>query len=250
MADVLVEELLNHDLLFADPERQCLPSNGAVLPRLPSSEAGTPRSASDGKSVTPPDNQAGPAVLVHVEGTHDVEFLRRISRVLCKHNPTIPDLGLLEANGLIAFFTSTSSSLSSLALDRSVAEFCLYDREVPPMTDERTQLVSLKPAFGLSCCPDAEASHRELSSSRCHPGSGWNRRHLRRLRRRCGDRSQGDVQPQGRSLLGLVVPPRPPSTARQGEKMAESRGRRPDDAGTTRGAIFRRRSDRLASHDR
>ena len=63
--------------------------------------------------------------------------------MLCKHNPTIPDLGLLEANGLIAFFTSTSSSLSSLARDQSVAEFCLYDREVPPMTDERTRLVSL-----------------------------------------------------------------------------------------------------------
>jgi hypothetical protein len=63
--------------------------------------------------------------------------------VLCKHNPTIPDLGLLEANGLIAFFTSTSSSLSSIVRDQSVAEFCLYDREVPPMTDERTRLVSL-----------------------------------------------------------------------------------------------------------
>lgn len=143
MADVLVEELLNHDLLFANPDGLCLPSDAAVLPRLPSSEAGKSRSASDGKSVTPPDPHAGPSVLVHLEGPHDVEFLRRISRVLCKQDPTIPDLDLLAANGLVAFFTSTSSSLSSIVRDQSVAEFCLYDREVPPMTDERTRLVSL-----------------------------------------------------------------------------------------------------------
>ncbi len=49
MADVLVEELLNHDLLFANPEGLCLPSDAAVLPRLPSSEAGKSRSASDGE---------------------------------------------------------------------------------------------------------------------------------------------------------------------------------------------------------
>jgi putative ATP-dependent endonuclease of OLD family len=81
-----------------------------------------------------------PGVLVILEGRNDIEFLRRISRILHRHDADIPDLNQLEQAGRLVFVSfgggglpNWSSGLAALGW----AEVHLYDREVPPETEIR-----------------------------------------------------------------------------------------------------------------
>jgi hypothetical protein len=79
-------------------------------------------------------------VLLVVEGTNDIEFLRRISRILHAHDPSLPDLGDMEDRGELIFVPFGGGHVAAwthrLAPLR-VPEFHLYDHEVPPETDHR-----------------------------------------------------------------------------------------------------------------
>src|SRR5690348_15080942 len=52
---------------------------------------------------TPPSAARYDKLLVVVEGKHDVEFLRRISRILHRDEARLPDLSGLEGSGRLVF---------------------------------------------------------------------------------------------------------------------------------------------------
>jgi len=79
-------------------------------------------------------------VLLVVEGTNDIEFLRRISRLLHSHDPSLPDLWGLERHGEVLFVPFGGGHVRTwshrlAALGRP--EFHLYDHEMPPETEYR-----------------------------------------------------------------------------------------------------------------
>jgi hypothetical protein len=83
-------------------------------------------------------------VLVVVEGTHDIEFLTRISVLLHAEQPTLPDLAAMEGNGELIFLPigghprAWTRRLAPLQLP----EFYLFDGETPPETAHRETLVA------------------------------------------------------------------------------------------------------------
>jgi hypothetical protein len=82
-------------------------------------------------------------VLVVVEGTHDIKFLRRISALLHSAHPALPDLAAMEHNKELIFLPISGHPqawirrLSPLNLP----EFHLYDREQSPVTEQRLETV-------------------------------------------------------------------------------------------------------------
>jgi len=85
-------------------------------------------------------------VLLVVEGTNDIEFLRRISRMLHAHAPSLSDLWDLELRGEILFVPfggghvrAWSHRLAALGKP----EFHLYDHELPPETEHRQAAAEL-----------------------------------------------------------------------------------------------------------
>jgi hypothetical protein len=134
VADVLVEELLAHDPILA----------GLNYPKLlagSGSQAGSRLTIKQAPriAVAPlvPTNVTG--LLVVVEGTNDAEFLRRISRALNRRDLAVPDLSQLQAEGRLTFITASAVPVSIPGLLGK--QFHLYDREVPPISDERHRLV-------------------------------------------------------------------------------------------------------------
>jgi len=82
-------------------------------------------------------------VLVVVEGEHDAQFLRRISRTLHQHRPQLPDLAQFETAGQVVF-VPTGGDLRSWAQRLAALphpQFFLCDRETPPVTAQRQPLV-------------------------------------------------------------------------------------------------------------
>ena len=90
-------------------------------------------------------------IFVVVEGTNDIQFLRRISTILHADDVSVPDLSVMEYRGELIFVPFGGGDLSVwthrlAGLGR--AEWHLYDREVPPETEARQQaarLVNLRP---------------------------------------------------------------------------------------------------------
>ncbi len=84
------------------------------------------------------------AVLVVVEGTNDIEFLRRISAILHRDSSDVPDLSQMERDGQLLFLPAGGSDhrlwTGRLAPLR-IPEFHLLDRDVPPVTQERRAAV-------------------------------------------------------------------------------------------------------------
>jgi hypothetical protein len=82
-------------------------------------------------------------VLAVVEGTHDIQFLRRISRLLHGQDEHLPDLSTLEAEGRLVFIP-TGGELRAWAARLSALpqpQFFLIDRETEPTSTERAALV-------------------------------------------------------------------------------------------------------------
>ena len=81
-------------------------------------------------------------VIVVVEGTNDIEFLRRISLILRTDDPTLPSLPEMEQQGELIFLPFGGGSVAAFThrlapLGRP--EFHLYDHELPPETEYRRQ---------------------------------------------------------------------------------------------------------------
>ncbi len=93
----------------------------------------------------PPDDQAlvdRARVLVIVEGTNDIEFLRRISLTLHANDSDLPNLAEMEQQGQIVFVPFGGNNLPSwthrfAALGKP--EFFLLDHEVSPETESRQE---------------------------------------------------------------------------------------------------------------
>lgn len=97
-------------------------------------------------SRTAPVRPVQARLIVLVEGRHDIEFLRRISSVLHTADRSLPDLMAYERCGELLFlpagggdFRPWLTRLSGLGR----AEFHLYDREVPPVSQQREQWATL-----------------------------------------------------------------------------------------------------------
>ena len=124
------------------------------------SEIGAP-GAHDPRMATP--SKAG--VLVVVEGPNDIEFLRRISRILHFDDPTIPDLNSLEEEGRLIFVPFGGGCLhywSHRMGPLAWPEFHLYDRELPPETKLRIQ--AAKAVNGRMGCRAAITSKRSIEN--------------------------------------------------------------------------------------
>jgi hypothetical protein len=82
-------------------------------------------------------------LLASVEGLHDAEFLRRISRMIHTERPDPPDLTELECRGELIFVPMGGGNLAHWTQRFAVlgkAEFHLLDRETPPETFLRQAL--------------------------------------------------------------------------------------------------------------
>ncbi|MCE9552387.1 MAG: ATP-dependent endonuclease [Planctomycetes bacterium] len=83
--------------------------------------------------------RTGVKVLVVVEGINDIEFLRRISRILHANDDSLPDLEELETQGELVFLPVGGSELEKW-IHRlgplKIPEFHLYDRDTSPLTEE------------------------------------------------------------------------------------------------------------------
>jgi len=87
-----------------------------------------------------------PRILVVVEGRRDVEFLRRISAILHREDPALPDLGELEQRLDLVFVPSGGDGSASWAFrfaGLKLPEFHLFDRDVPPATEARQRTAAM-----------------------------------------------------------------------------------------------------------
>ena len=138
VADLLIEELVARQPLFP-VWANGIPSPEALLHSLPPrSVEMAPRLPVCGANLA----DISVVVLVVVEGSNDVEFLRRISRMLNQSDSEIPDLSQLELGGRLTFLTAATQQVP-VAEGAFARQFHLYDRETPPVTDERRRLVEL-----------------------------------------------------------------------------------------------------------
>ncbi len=85
-------------------------------------------------------------LLVVVEGTNDVEFLRRISLMLSAHDPTLPNLASMEQTGELVFLPFGGGHVKAWCerlAPLARPEFHLYDHELPPETDQRLEAAEI-----------------------------------------------------------------------------------------------------------
>ena len=81
-------------------------------------------------------------ILFVVEGTNDIEFLRRLSLILHTHDRSLPQLAEMEQRGELIFVPFGGGHVAAWThrlapLDKP--EFHLYDHELPPETDHRRE---------------------------------------------------------------------------------------------------------------
>lgn len=118
-----------------------------------------------GPNDSRPAVRSNVGVLVVVEGPNDIEFLRRISRILHLDDVTIPDLNLMEELGRLIFVPFGGGCLhywSHRLGPLAWPEFHLYDREVPPETKLRKQ--AARAVNGRVGCRAAITSKRSLEN--------------------------------------------------------------------------------------
>jgi hypothetical protein len=74
-------------------------------------------------------------LLVVVEGINDIDFLRRVSRILHRNDAALPDLADMESTGTVIFIPFGGSHIdvwSERLAPLQIPEFHLYDHELPP----------------------------------------------------------------------------------------------------------------------
>jgi hypothetical protein len=135
-AEILIEQLATHGPLLTACSKKGLPDDDRSPTLLPSGER---RLLEHAKLDIPAEQRSALRAVVVVEGAHDVEFLKRISRILSQTNTDLPDLGELEAAGLIAFVVNNGASIAFPAglVANGPVEFHLLDRETGPSAVQR-----------------------------------------------------------------------------------------------------------------
>ena len=128
-----------------------------------------PSASHQANALGPNDSRAAvrsnAGVLFVVEGPNDIEFLRRISRILHLDDVTIPDLNVLEETGRLVFVPFGGGCLhywSHRLGPLAWPEFHLYDRELPPETKLRKQ--AARAVNGRFGCRAAITSKRSLEN--------------------------------------------------------------------------------------
>ncbi len=103
-------------------------------------------------------------VLVIVEGPNDIAFLRRISTILHRDDPTLPDLAAMERELALVFVPSGGVDLSSAFrfAGLGLSEFHLLDRDAPPATQTRQQVAAMVNSRPRCCA--AITSKRSLEN--------------------------------------------------------------------------------------
>jgi hypothetical protein len=112
---------------------------------------------------------AGAPLWVVVEGRHDAEFLRRISRILHAADPAIPDLGPADQTQQLVFVPAGGDHAADWAPQlsrRTGRSFHLYDREQGEQTVARAALVArLNAEPGCRAC----LTHKRSLENYLHP---------------------------------------------------------------------------------
>jgi hypothetical protein len=135
-AEILIEQLATQGPLLTACSTRGLPDDERSPNLLPS---GARRLLEHAKLDISAEQGSALRVVVVVEGAHDVEFLKRISRILAETDTHLPDLGQLEAAGVVAFVVNNGASIAfpaGLAANGPV-EFHLLDREAGPTAVQR-----------------------------------------------------------------------------------------------------------------
>ena len=91
-----------------------------------------------------PEDHPQVRVLIVVEGAHDIEFLTRISTLLHRAHPKLPDLAAMECDRELIFVPiggHPRAWLRRLA-PLQLSEFHLYDGEMPPEREQREEFIS------------------------------------------------------------------------------------------------------------
>ena len=80
-----------------------------------------------------------------VEGPNDIEFLRRISAILHRDDPSLPDLADMERRLALVFAPTGGVDLSTAFrfAGLGLPEFHLLDRDIPPATQIRQQVATM-----------------------------------------------------------------------------------------------------------
>ena len=85
-------------------------------------------------------------LLILVEGRHNVSFLSRISSILHREDPSLPDLRALDQAGEVVFVPVGGGDIiawvSRLA-PIGLPEVHILDREMPPVTETRQRAASI-----------------------------------------------------------------------------------------------------------
>ena len=94
-----------------------------------------------------------PPAIVAVEGTHDIEFLKRISELLHRDDPALPDLCVSEQAGRLIFIPIGGGEI--VAWDHRLRQlsdrrFQLYDRETGVEAARRLAAAAANPAIRLT----------------------------------------------------------------------------------------------------
>lgn len=107
-------------------------------------------------------------VLVVIEGTHDIEFLTRISTLLHADDPTLPDLVGMERNSELIFLPISGhpQAWGKRLAPLNLPEFHLYDREESPVTELRQQTVA---TINQRCCCRAMLTSKRSLENYLHP---------------------------------------------------------------------------------
>jgi hypothetical protein len=84
-------------------------------------------------------------VLVVVEGPNDIEFLRRISGILHREEPSLPNLVEMERQLILVFVPTGGVDLSTAFrfAGLGLPEFHLLDKDIPPATQIRQQVAAM-----------------------------------------------------------------------------------------------------------
>ncbi len=84
-------------------------------------------------------------LLILIEGRHDVEFLRRSSRIFHTTHSELPSLAEEEQAGRVVFLPTGGGGAGAVGPGLATLgcpEFHLYDREVPPLTQQRLATIA------------------------------------------------------------------------------------------------------------
>ncbi len=113
-----------------------------------------------------------PKVIIGVEGTHDIDFLKAISKALREYGQDVPDLAQLESVGDIVFIPVGGSSLRLWKSRLKVfgrPEFYIFDRDTEPPRPAKYQL-DIDKFNSLPNCEAVSTTKREMENY-LHPAA-------------------------------------------------------------------------------